>query len=276
MSRAPARQAFTLIELLVVIAIIAILAAILFPVFAQAREKARATSCLSNMKQLGTAEAMYDQDYDEQIHELIPGGCDTQAGKVGEPSMWMGTLQPYIKNTQIFRCNSSSLPFVDITFAGRTTCSIGMNSYLGWYFNWYDAITNPGPCDGSSTPPNAPRPVSLSLIQYPAVTALFGDTFDRTVNGTTPRGYWIDPGYGKGVRFGLSDRHSTGTNLTLIDGHAKWFKTNSLLSQKSIDTGDDTYIEMANYNAAGIIWDVDADNPYTRPGKWPTGCCNKP
>src|SRR6185437_16133977 len=70
----PARRGFTLIELLVVIAIIAILAAILFPVFAQAREKARAISCMSNMKQLGTAELMYMQDNDGQIHELIPGG----------------------------------------------------------------------------------------------------------------------------------------------------------------------------------------------------------
>src|SRR5436190_9735580 len=132
------QRGFTLIELLVVIAIIAILAAILFPVFAQAREAARKTSCLSNMKQIGNAEVMYMQDYDGSIHELIPGGVANRAGLVGEPSMWMGCLQPYIKNTQVFRCSSSVIPQVDITFAGRTSCSIGMNSYLGMYFNYYN------------------------------------------------------------------------------------------------------------------------------------------
>src|SRR5690349_24568965 len=95
-------KGFTLIELLVVIAIIAILAAILFPVFAQAREKARAISCISNEKQLGLAERMYMQDYDDTIHELIPGGMNNLAGMVGEPGIWMALLQPYIKNSQVF------------------------------------------------------------------------------------------------------------------------------------------------------------------------------
>lgn len=92
---------FTLIELLVVIAIIAILAAILFPVFAQAREKARAISCVSNLKQLGTAIAMYAQDYDE----TYPIG--------GANGWWQGTwtlnIQPYIKNEQVFRCPDDSI-----------------------------------------------------------------------------------------------------------------------------------------------------------------------
>jgi prepilin-type N-terminal cleavage/methylation domain-containing protein/prepilin-type processing-associated H-X9-DG protein len=263
------RRGFTLIELLVVIAIIAILAAILFPVFAQAREKARATGCLSNMKQLGTAESMYLQDYDGGIQELIPGGAAGLAGKVGEPSMWMATLQPYIKNTDIFRCPSSSIAKVDISFNGRTSCSIGMNSFLGWYFNYfYEVIIK-----GDESNPAYPRPVREPMITYPAQTVLFADAFDLTVGTTTPRGYWLDPGYGKGVRFGLSDRHSQGTNVTFVDGHAKWYRTNALLSQKAIDTSSDDYIEMTNYNAAGVIWDVDAPNPSTAPNRWPSGCC---
>jgi len=92
------RAGFTLIELLVVIAIIAILAAILFPVFAQAREAARKTSCLSNMKQLGLAFMQYTQDYDERY----PVGYLIAAGEGGMG--WGGQVYPYINNTGIFHC----------------------------------------------------------------------------------------------------------------------------------------------------------------------------
>src|SRR5258706_7320512 len=95
------RRAFTLIELLVVIAIIAILAAILFPVFAQAREKARATSCLSNLKQSGLAYAMYTQDYDET----------TPLQKSNDPNggYWYNLIQPYVKNWGLMLCPDRSI-----------------------------------------------------------------------------------------------------------------------------------------------------------------------
>ncbi|MBI5835578.1 MAG: DUF1559 domain-containing protein [Armatimonadetes bacterium] len=97
------RRAFTLIELLVVIAIIAILAAILFPVFAKAREKARASSCMSNMKQMGLAVMQYVNDYDENY----PLGR-VRAGGVANTGNWAQIIQPYIKSTQVFSCPSNS------------------------------------------------------------------------------------------------------------------------------------------------------------------------
>src|SRR5258707_9160721 len=112
------KRAFTLIELLVVIAIIAILAAILFPVFAQAREKARAISCLSNEKNMGTAVLMYGQDYDETI---LPWWTSQEySGQPFRERSWVTRIQPYVKNgtvvagqqrpNGIFACPSFSVP----------------------------------------------------------------------------------------------------------------------------------------------------------------------
>jgi prepilin-type N-terminal cleavage/methylation domain-containing protein/prepilin-type processing-associated H-X9-DG protein len=110
------RRGFTLIELLVVIAIIAILAAILFPVFAQAREKARQTSCLSNMKQIGTGLLMYVQDYDEQYPSgsklAFPNGPNNLNAYLYGMG-WAGEIYPYTKSAQVLKCPDDSTPSVN-------------------------------------------------------------------------------------------------------------------------------------------------------------------
>jgi prepilin-type N-terminal cleavage/methylation domain-containing protein len=106
--RASGAKAFTLIELLVVIAIIAILAAILFPAFARARENARKTSCLSNMKQIGLGVLQYVQDYDG----LVP--ATNAQGKDDEAYTAAARIMPYVKSFQLFRCPSSGAPMGSI------------------------------------------------------------------------------------------------------------------------------------------------------------------
>src|SRR5450432_2193819 len=103
------RSAFTLIELLVVIAIIAILAAILFPVFAQAREKARGISCLSNLKQAGLAYAMYTQDYDETTPLQNSPVIKDASGNYLSGGYWFRQIKPYVKNWQLMLCPDRTL-----------------------------------------------------------------------------------------------------------------------------------------------------------------------
>ena len=115
------RQAFTLIELLVVIAIIAVLAAILFPVFAQARDKARQASCLSNTRQIGSAVMMYAQDHDEG---LPPWWTSTPTGY----AYWHVHLKPYVKNLQVFICPSAGLMW---SFRLRSSSATVRGFFLG-------------------------------------------------------------------------------------------------------------------------------------------------
>src|SRR5215217_4698733 len=129
---------FTLIELLVVIAIIAILAAILFPVFAQARAKARAAACLSNLKQVGMATRMYNQDYDEV---LVPSYLYNSKTTW---QWWMDLLQPYVKNRDVFTCPTWSDSEVRATHVGQkpqtTRWSYGANNW-----HWYPGGVNKDP-----------------------------------------------------------------------------------------------------------------------------------
>ena len=183
------RRGFTLIELLVVIAIIAILAAILFPVFAKAREKARQSSCLSNVRQISTALISYLQDYDEQ-------GMPHYAA----PAYWPALLQPYIKNTQIYNCPSSNRA----TYAG--------GAYLGYAYNYL-----------CSTYPTY-FPHGLSQVQKPAETAVIVDGGYYYLWYT---GYYrnVNPAhvtYGTNGTATLIGQHNDGNNFAFYDGHAKW------------------------------------------------------
>jgi prepilin-type N-terminal cleavage/methylation domain-containing protein/prepilin-type processing-associated H-X9-DG protein len=166
------RKAFTLIELLVVIAIISILAAILFPVFARARENARKASCMSNLKQIGLAVAMYVQDYDE-TYPIANMYTSPQA------TDWYNVLDPYAKSKQVFICPDVGRAGLNgITGAATNTygwnmCGTSPISYKGNGFGYYynEACT---PTGANTLTPWA-YPVTLSTVQEASTTILITD-----------------------------------------------------------------------------------------------------
>jgi prepilin-type N-terminal cleavage/methylation domain-containing protein/prepilin-type processing-associated H-X9-DG protein len=209
------RAGFTLIELLVVIAIIAILAAILFPVFAQAREKARAISCLSNTKQCGLAFAMYVQDYDETTP------------KMGYGTDWWTAIYPYTKDLNLYLCP-------DRNEGSDTTCPDGgacltLARYPGYGYNWGPiGWRGGGLLQAQIEDPNRPghsmiQGVALAAVQFPAGTFAFGDSYD------TPR-QTLGIGFAGCTFTGSSNsslRHMASFNYAFVDGHAKSVKVRS-------------------------------------------------
>ena len=189
------RRGFTLIELLVVIAIIAILAAILFPVFARAREKARQTSCLSNLKQLGLGTLMYAQGYDERLPHtrrdnpadqtfLFPNGTT-----MGNRIYWYIAIYPYVRNIQLFNCPSHSIRWT----GGQTN-----NTPYGYNYEM--------------------RGVALASVIFPSETLLIADSVGTAASDNRPfelRAGWAENRHVHG-------RHNDGANMVFVDGHAKW------------------------------------------------------
>ena len=188
--------AFTLIELLVVIVIIAILAAVLFPVFAQARERARMTGCLNNMRQLAIGVQMYAQDYDETF---------VFTANYNEPTavrtIWPALLQPYVKNEGIFRCPSASNDAYSTNWSMRGYPSIGFNAQMAFG----SAPFTPGQ-------EYFPETVPISFVQEPARTPFFADTPNADVTTGSLgdyRSYVFDPCVAGSVVNAMDSRLST-------------------------------------------------------------------
>ena len=231
-------RAFTLIELLVVIAIIAILAAILFPVFAQARAKARQAACLSNFKQIGNALMMYAQDYDETLPFHSIGSGDWIVANYNDPAIfgafnpprysWMYLIQPYLKNTQVYQCPDA----IENTGAASPTAR-SRASYYGNGVVFRRAIAE------------IPNPASIIWSQ---------EGIDITKNSVTRPSACpstacpSSTGFRAWLASSYSNIHNNGGNLLYCDGHAKWAKQSSIgASWYGIDCKDSSGKEVVGY-----------------------------
>jgi len=226
------KRAFTLIELLVVIAIIAILASILFPVFARARENARRASCMSNMKQIGIGLMMYTQDYDERYPPNWhgtgsgnPNDIETDSSKPGGVFIvttnsvstprtehwrtWMDFIYPYVKSTQIFICPSSTAALVTTASPPGPPPNYGYSIAFGGYGSYVNNSF------GGSSP--AYSPISMSAVTRPSEVICIAEYTS---------GYSYTMGPWNMTATNIANRnvapHLDGGTAVYADGHAKW------------------------------------------------------
>jgi prepilin-type N-terminal cleavage/methylation domain-containing protein/prepilin-type processing-associated H-X9-DG protein len=238
-------SAFTLIELLVVIAIIAVLAAILFPVFAQAREKARQASCMSNLRQIGTASLMYAQDYDETMFpwmENDSGGVRAWDGftdfTTGFPPTYrpnQGFLQPYMKNVEIMDCLTAGgiVPFtVDLANGIPVWAAYGVNMLMMPQVG----ILYTG--------------LNMADVQAPADTVFMADAmmFAGNPNTQMKRQNQLVPPSGRGPAF--HGRHNGMGNTLWADGHVKAMKPTP---PTSANVSGSTPLEVYKQNNIGHL-----------------------
>ncbi len=217
------KSGFTLIELLVVIAIIAILAAILFPVFARAREKARQSSCTSNLKQIGTAFMMYAQDYDEVLCDNLMG---RDHGNWALMDAWSRCIMPYVKNQQLFKCPSAWWGSSAMGTPGNINGGYGaMVQVIGYAGSLgYNAADWGG--DPNLDAPGYGQPIAA--MTAPAENILVCDA----TNWNCHRGFWertdnsSHPTPGIAAQYNhayytVDSRHNGQANVCFADGHVK-------------------------------------------------------
>ncbi len=239
------RTGFTLIELLVVIAIIAILAAILFPVFARARAKAQQNSCLSNIKQLSLGMLMYASDYDDRFSMAWSTVCFDAAGnEIGGHSLkWCAQIYPYVKNVALYGCPSSnSAPYYPAPAGWGPEPIIGNNDYhqnpcLGANGGGPGCLGyngGPRPCLKQSAVFRPSEMIMLREVEQagwfyvanPDVAATRYSSGDPLLRSSfSPDYYWHN----------VCTRHNSGANVSYVDGHAKWLSAPKLASWAATD-----------------------------------------
>lgn len=225
-------RGFTLIELLVVIAIIAILAAILFPAFARARENARRTSCLSNMKQIGLGVTQYLQDYDEKYPFNNQVGVPAYSTTI--EANWIAQTQPYIKSWQLFRC-PSGLPAGPAQTSNITYYPSGNNDSN--YIASAVIIGPPGLIRSAAVIPNSAQIVMVSEYQH-----AFSLAYQLPLVNTLSTKAFAQWNYGS-----VNNVHFGGGNQLYADGHAKW------KSQQSVCSADYGLLNSSGNNICGPI-----------------------
>ena len=234
------KKGFTLIELLVVIAIIAILAAILFPVFARARENARRSSCSSNIKQIGLGFQQYIQDYDEKFPLVAGGGATGTAGDVSQG--WAIQMQPYLKSSQIFQCPSETNSPANVS---ATVAGYGGQGYSDYWYNSRLAGASQARIDQvSSTVINGDGENGSAAYAFSGENITNGITNDGSTPAvsalvtTNPPPVAALSG-GTNQAFGL--RHLDGLNYGFADGHVKWYKSGTNVLLNKVYNGTETY-----------------------------------
>jgi prepilin-type processing-associated H-X9-DG protein/prepilin-type N-terminal cleavage/methylation domain-containing protein len=227
------KTAFTLIELLVVIAVIALLAAILFPVFAQARAKARQATCLSNLKQIGLAVMMYAQDYDE----MLPPANYPAPGSIGGNYVWYGFVEPYVKvNAPVPSGQVASTPpktlwncpdYANPAVPGTGACAPAAPSSGGVNFS-YAANANIMPSLGVGQTAQRGTFTTLAALQQTAQVVLVAPAPNEGrvwTTGIDTACCTNNDGNSSAKAFcSARFRHSGGANYALADGHVKWYR----------------------------------------------------